>query len=131
MTYCDVYIEFKEKFCLEPYLKTDKIDKKSKLFISKLRCNNSRIPKVVGRYKNIPRNKRFCNLCNSQLLGDEYHVLLECTNEKIVKFRKKYINDYYFKHPSMAKCIELLKNEDISTLRNLGLFLKHVLILFK
>ena len=33
MTYCDVYIEFKEKFCLEPYLKTDKIDKKSKLFI--------------------------------------------------------------------------------------------------
>lgn len=131
MTSCDVYIQFKTSFKLETYLKCDKIDSNLKIFISKLRCNNSRIPKVVGRYKKIPRENRHCSFCDSKKVGDELHVLLECTDMKIKSFREKYIPQYFYENPSMAKCIELIKSDDINTLRKLGIFLKNVLPLFK
>ena len=36
------------------------------------------MPIVIGRHKNIPRNERFCNLCNKNQIGDEFHYLFQC-----------------------------------------------------
>ena len=45
-----------------------------------------------GRWRNIDRGYRYCNLCNCQKLGDEYHCVLECSslNEKPKQLLPKY-----------------------------------------
>ena len=36
------------------------------------------LPVEEGRHFNLPRASRVCNLCNTDALGDERHMLLEC-----------------------------------------------------
>lgn len=116
---------------MEPYLTCLDNMYGARLSLCKFRCNNTKIPKVTGRYRNIPRNRRFCELCDENRLGDEYHVFLECKNADIAKMRKKYIPDVYYVHPNMHKCVLLLKCQDVDVIRKLGLFLKNVLVMFK
>ena len=49
----------------------------------------------MGRYNNINREYRVCEKCNAKVLGDEYHVMLTCEDEDIVRFRNQYIPWYY------------------------------------
>ena len=58
--------------------------KSSRTIINQFRCNNTQLPIVTGRYKVIPRHKRKCTLYLDNALGDEYHLGLECSNEKVV-----------------------------------------------
>ena len=51
---------------------------KFRYLLTKLRVCNTKLPIEQGRYKNIPRHLRHCNLCNSNTIGDEFHFLLEC-----------------------------------------------------
>ena len=37
------------------------------------------LPIETGRWQNLDREKRYCNLCNCSKLGDEYHYIFECT----------------------------------------------------
>ena len=130
MTSCDVYANFKLSFKLEDYLIHLPITLRRAL--CNLRTNNSRIPKVVGRFSNIPREERYCHLCtNEGLIGDEYHLLLECKNLQITNLRNKYISDTFSRHPSMQKCINLLSSVDVSEVRKLAFFLKNALPLYK
>ena len=130
MTSCDVYVNFKLNFKLEEYLVH--LPTLLKRALCNLRTNNSKIPKVVGRFTNTPREHRYCTLCTSEeLLGDEYHLLLECKNQQIVTLRNKYIPDTFTRHPSMQKCINLLSSVDMSEIRKLAYFLKNALPLFK
>ena len=32
------------------------------------------------RCRNVDRGNRYCNICNYQKLGDEYHYVLECSS---------------------------------------------------
>ena len=130
MTSCDVYVNFKNNFQLEDYL----IDLQPILrrAVCALRTNNTRLPKVIGRFSNIPREQRYCNLCPDEtLLGDEYHLLLECKNQAIVSLRSKYIPNAFIRNPSMQKCISLLGSEDKQVTRKLAYFLKNALPFFK
>ena len=70
------YRIFKQSLHFEKYL-TD-LPKKERIVLCRFRCANHHLPIVSGRYSNIPRNMRFCNLCNLQSLGDEFHYLFEC-----------------------------------------------------
>ena len=36
------------------------------------------LPVEEGRHLTLPRASRVCNLCNTDALGDERHMLLEC-----------------------------------------------------
>ena len=129
MTSCDVYIHFKLNFTLEDYL--IHLPLNLRRTICALRTNNTRLPKVVGRFTKTPREQRFCTLCpNESLVGDEYHLLLECKNPQIVIYRNKYIADIYTRHPSMQKCIDLLGSNDMAEIRKLSYFLKNCLPLF-
>ena len=55
------------------------------LFFCKFRISNFQLPVVKGRYNNIPRHHQYCEICEENQLGDEYHILLECKNEQIEK----------------------------------------------
>ena len=130
MTSCDVYVNIKQDFKLEDYLVH--LPSSLKRAVCAIRTNNSRLPKVVGRYTNTPRNLRFCTLCpNENLIGDEFHLLLECKNQLVVSLRAKYISINYTQRPSMQKCIDLLGSVDRSEIRKLGHFLKNALPLFR
>lgn len=130
MSSCDVYVNFKPEFKLEDYLIY--LQPILRRVICALRTNNTRLPKVVGRFTNTPRELRYCTLCpNENLFGDEYHILLECKNPLIVTLRNKYIPNVYTRNPSMQKCINLLGSADKPVIRKLAFFLKNVLPLFK
>ncbi len=125
MSSCDVYVNFKPEFKLEDYLIY--LQPILRRVICALRTNNTRLPKVVGRFTNTPRELRYCTLCpNENLFGDEYHILLECKNPLIVTLRNKYIPIVYTRNPSMEKCINLLGSTDKSVIRKLAHFLKIV-----
>ena len=129
MTSCDLYCEFKKDFKLETYLLLE--NRKHRQAICNFRLLNNRIPKIIGRYKGLDRNKRFCDLCDGSYIGDEFHVLFECKHSAITEWRKKYLPTYFVKHPSMFKCILFLQMNNIQTLCKLGGFLSRVLPLFK
>ena len=130
MTLCDVYVNFKTNFQMEDYLIY--LQPVLRRAVCALRTNNTRIPKVVGRFTNTPRELRYCTLCpDRNLLGDEYHLLLECKNQLIVPLRNKYIPIEFTRNPSMQKCINLLRSKDKSEIRKLAYFLKNALPFFK
>ena len=54
----------------------------------------------------IPRLNRICTTCNE--LDDEYHFLLEC--QLLNELRKRFISPFYWKRPSMFKCVKLLNS---------------------
>ena len=127
-TSCDVYFQLKDKIVLENYLKMG--NKSSRKAICQFRTNNSHLPKVTGRYNNIPRTERYCRLCDGQKMGDEFHLLCECTNAKIVEMRCIYLPKFVTWRPSVFKCISWLKSTSKKDIKALGCFLKEVLPLY-
>ena len=49
-----------------------------RLVLCKFRLSNHKLPIERGRYSNIEREPRFCQLCNENMIGDEFHFILEC-----------------------------------------------------
>ncbi len=66
-----------------------------------------------------------------RLTWDEYHILFECTNEKVVLNRLKYVSIFYLKTPCILQWINLMRSENNKDIRNLSLFLRNVLCLYK
>ena len=66
------YSTFKDDFKLEEYLNTIKDSNQRRLF-SKFRISNHKLEIEFGRYKNIPRNERFCKFCDQSTVEDEFH----------------------------------------------------------
>ena len=129
MSSCDFYCQIKDSIMLEKYLLCPSAQ--SRQALCNLRLSNNRIPKIVGRYKGIERSKRFCHLCVGDYIGDEFHVIFECTNKDIVFNRNKYLPKYFARHPSMYKCVSLLQTSNQAILSKLGTFLSKVLPLYR
>ena len=70
------YIMFKHTFQQENYL----IDLPPGLWIPlcKFRCRNHRLPVEKFRQNSDDRNLRYCILCHTNEVGDEFHYLLKC-----------------------------------------------------
>ena len=88
MSSCKTYNTYKREYCLEKYI--IELKKSARIIISKFRCNNTQLPIVTGRYKDTPRHNRKCPLCSDNALGDEYHLVLECSNEKVIRTKSTY-----------------------------------------
>ena len=130
MSSCDTYVNFKSNFEIEEYL--NYLPPLSRLAFCRFRLNNTRLPKVLGRYMQIPRDQRFCTLCtNNELIGDEFHLLLECNHPQVARLRTKYIDPSFTRNPSMQKCIELIGNKNSAVIRKLALFLRYSLKLLR
>ncbi len=102
MTSCDVYVHLKQNREIEKNQIC--LNKNQRIAICKYRTNNTCLPKVTGIFKKTKaeRHKRFCTLCNESKLGDEYHILFDCTNEKVVLHRLKYVSICLFKKAQYA-----------------------------
>ena len=75
----------------------------------------------TGRFYNIERNMRTCNVCYENTIEDEYHFILVC--KKYDNIRKIYIKQYYWRRPSSFKLVQLLSVHNVKELNNLDKFL--------
>ena len=76
---CSNYRLFKKKFCFEDYLTyLPSIIRQRGL---KFRLSNHKLPNQQRRSLGIPRDERICTVCSSGEVGDEFHYLLNCSNE--------------------------------------------------
>lgn len=69
---------FKEDFCLENYILSEKFDKRK--HFTKLRISAHKLAVENGRHKRpiIPLEERKCNFCKSSPVEDEFHFILNC-----------------------------------------------------
>ena len=81
---------FKHDFKLENYLL--KLSTKNARILCKFRTGNVKLPIETGRWFNIERDDRICDLCSSDV-DDEFHYIFNCTSlsAKIIE----YIPSYY------------------------------------
>ena len=128
-TSCNTYALCKDNFCLEKYLTS--LPKPSRISLCKFRTNNHRLPVVTGRFSRTPREERFCTKCDGGYLGDEYHVMLECSNEAITALRLRYVPRYYRNYPSRQKFVQLLQENRFKIMYDVALFIKSVLLMFR
>ena len=85
------YRLLKNDFELEFYFKI--LKKQDTITFCRFRTTNNYLTIETGRWRNILRENRTCNLCNCGILGDEYHYIMECSalNEE----RKRFLPKYY------------------------------------
>ena len=103
------YRTFKDQITFSPYL--DGVSSKLyRISLSRLRTSSHRLGIEIGRWRRpvLPREQRKCPRCNK--IDDEYHFLLECCILK--DLRTQLIPAYYWKRPTMFKCIQLLNSSD-------------------
>ena len=60
---------------------------------------NHKLPIECGRWINVNREDRKCELCDSNDLGDEFYYLLKC--KFFDESRKDYIDKKYFKNANI------------------------------
>ena len=109
---------------IECYLLSD-IPVYYKKCLTKYRTTNHRLPIEVGRWNNVIRNDRKCELCNLDEIGDEYHYLLVCSH--FSDTRSRYIDRTYYTYPNMYKFVNLITTTDNNVLLKLCKFIAHIL----
>ena len=114
------YKLFKENCEFEEYL--DLLNDNERILLCKFRTTNHRLIIETGRWQNIDREDRICNLCNEGLVGDEFHYLLECNyfNDD----RKNLLGDEYCVRPNVIKFKKLMTSKNVPVLRKLCHFIK-------
>lgn len=85
----------------------------------RFRTSNHKLPIETGRWNNVPRNQRFCNLCKNNI-GDEYHYIMICPELK--EYRKAYLPSMYFRRPNAFKIFELFSCKKLAVINNLCKF---------
>ncbi len=124
---CCLYKYFKLEYGLENYLST--LPNKLRIAITKFRISNTKLPIEQGRYNNVPRHHRFCKLCNINVVGDEYHLLLECPF--LSETRKLYLPRYYIQHINMIKFNMIMTSTSRPLMLKLSKFLACTLPMLK
>ncbi|MEW8546520.1 MAG: reverse transcriptase family protein [Candidatus Thiodiazotropha sp.] len=124
---CFNYRIFKTDFLFEKYI--TELPANSYIALAKFRTTNNRLPIEKGRWDNIDRNERYCNLCNTNLIGDEFHYIFEC--EFFNNVRKMYLPKYYLKHYNTFKFAQLMSNSSTKQLHRLSQFVTLILRMFK
>ena len=86
----------------------------------RFRTSDHKLPFETGRWNNVPRNQRFCNLCKNNI-GDEYHYIMICPELK--EYRKAYLPSMYFRRPNAFKFFELFSCKKLAVINNLCKFI--------
>jgi hypothetical protein len=109
------------------YIKAHLLIKHLYLPILKIRTANHKFAVETGHWSNIPYVNRKCPLCQNDL-GDEFHYLMVCnySTEK----RKQLIPNYFHSYPNIIKYQELLKSSNSEILKNLSIFIAHIMNTF-
>ena len=92
------------------------------LTLCKFRTTNHKLPIEHGRWNNIPRENRKCNLCNLEEIGDEFHYILNCPYFK--QYRDIYIKKRYTKRPNIINFLGIMASTNRLNLTNLCKFIR-------
>lgn len=92
-------------FCLQVHLKKS-IYVKYRNLITHLRLSSHHLKIETGRYDNLTRDCRKCDVCNLNEIEDEFHFLLICLSLR--SLREKYVKKYYYRKLSVYKVIQLI-----------------------
>ena len=116
-----LYKHFKVDFSYEPYLNF--YPTKFRVALSKLRLSAHSLLIETGRYarSKIDRSERRCTFCDTGDLEDEYHFTLICS--RYIEIRRLYLKQYYYRHPSVHKFIQLMQTSNKKELKNLCRYL--------
>ena len=87
MSSCDVYVNFKTNFALEQYL--IELSPHLRLSFCRFRLSNTRLPKVLGRFTNTPRDQRFCTISKSRL---QFIVETHETTNMLSNWKQSWLN---------------------------------------
>ena len=71
------YFKIKTNYSPSAYLDLTRKNPSRKTLV-KLRISSHKLRIETGKYDNIPRDERLCNLCNCNRIEDETHFLLDC-----------------------------------------------------
>ena len=127
----DLYKYFKISLTYEPYL--DNVPNDIRHFITKARIS-ARISAHALRVhterfsrNRIPRENRYCLICNKEEVEDIYHFICICPvyNE----LRRIYLETNIYVRPSVYKMCSLINSHDKKVLNKLAAFLKKATIL--
>ena len=99
-------------------------NKERRTGLIKFRTSNHRLPIEVGRWCNIKRENRICNLCIGRNLGDEFHYLFECPS--LSNERKKYFEPHFINRPNILKFCNLMNSKSVSVLCNMCKYIRIV-----
>ena len=120
---------FKTEFCFERYLVI--LDGALRRNVLKLRFSNHKLPIHSQRFLNIPRDERVCEICETGELGDEFHYLFNCKNERVMRERKNALTQYFNNRANAYKYHALMNCKSKVKLKKLGRFVGVILSLFR
>ena len=110
-----VYRIYKDTHCYEIFL--SKLNSKSRLALCRFRLSNHKLPIERGRFSNIERERRFCQLCNENMIGDEFHFILECP--ALQHLREHFLPKYCQTCPNTLKLYNLFTTRNMNILNRL------------
>lgn len=118
-----LYVTFQNNPSYPLYLEKVKIYKHA-LALCKFRTFNHKLAIETGRWHKptpIPLSERTCPHCN--VLGDEYHFILEC--KYLLELRTNYLPKFYYSRPNMLKFIEIMSTNNNKLLNKLAAYIYH------
>ncbi len=110
-----VYAAIKDSYDIDRYT-TAINDRHLRKYLTCLRLGCHSLQIEVGRYKNIPREKRMCTLCNSQNIEDECHFLLTCPLYSTLRdelFNSLLLSNIDMNMPNSEKLRYILQPESV------------------
>ena len=87
---------------------------------------NHRLPIEQDSFWGVERDDRICDLCNSCIIGDEYHYLFECNF--FDSDRLNYLPQYVNNRPNTLKYSQLFSSENYDVLVKVAKFCKIILL---
>ena len=120
MSKLESYNRYKKTFNMEKYLQILSNDTLRK-HLSSFRLVSHRLEIEMGRHNNIPREQRFCKVCNMQQTESEYHFLLVCPAYN--NLRVKFLPRYCMSWPTLHKFDNLMKQNGNKVLSNVAKFI--------
>lgn len=116
----ETYCIFKDCFVNEKYLHcVNNIN--YRVALTRFRCSAHRLLIEEGRYRNIERDQRICNMCNMNAIETEYHFLLVCPRYRELRF--EYLPNYYCAWPNIQKFKSLMQTCQKSKLNQIAKFI--------
>jgi hypothetical protein len=98
------YRLFKSNCRFKKYL--DVLNDKNRFTFCRFRTSNHRLSIEVGRWTNVERRNRLCQLCQSCEISDELHYVLQCPN--FVAERKIIIPKILFQQTKRIKTVIII-----------------------
>ena len=97
----ELYSSIKANYGFEKYIGFIN-DTQSRKLLTQLRVSAHKFPIEKERYENIPRGKRTCKICKSDLIGDQFHYLFECHCITLTQRRTLFINNLLNTNPNFS-----------------------------